>query len=73
MDMMNLWGRTRSVVSIGYGNTTLEDLLAEVAATQGKTVKPDPEPEKGFFYRSDHLEFMKRGVPALTQAVGRTV
>jgi Zn-dependent M28 family amino/carboxypeptidase len=66
MDMMNLWGRTRSVVSIGYGNTTLEDLLAEAAATQGKTVKPDPEPEKGFFYRSDHLEFMKRGVPALT-------
>ena len=66
MDMMNLWGRTRSVVSIGYGNTTLEDLLAEVAATQGRTVKPDPEPEKGFFYRSDHLEFMKRGVPALT-------
>jgi Zn-dependent M28 family amino/carboxypeptidase len=66
MDMMNLWGRTKSVVSIGYGSTTLEDLLAEVAATQGKTVKPDPEPEKGFFYRSDHLEFMKRGVPALT-------
>ncbi len=66
MDMMNLWGRTRSVVSIGYGNTTLEDLLAEVAAAQGKTVRPDPEPEKGFFYRSDHLEFMKRGVPALT-------
>ncbi|MBV9926401.1 MAG: M28 family peptidase [Acidobacteria bacterium] len=66
MDMMNLWGRTKSVVSIGYGNTTLEDLLAEVAATQGKTVRPDPEPEKGFFYRSDHLEFMKRGVPALT-------
>jgi Zn-dependent M28 family amino/carboxypeptidase len=66
MDMMNLWGRTRSVVSIGYGNTTLEDLLAEVAAAQGKVVKPDPEPEKGFFYRSDHLEFVKRGVPALT-------
>ena len=66
MDMMNLWGRTKSVVSIGYGNTTLEDLLAEAAAAQGKTVKPDPEPEKGFFYRSDHLEFVKRGVPALT-------
>jgi Zn-dependent M28 family amino/carboxypeptidase len=66
MDMMNLWGRTKSVVSIGYGNTTLEDLLAEVAAAQGKVVKPDPEPEKGFFYRSDHLEFVKRGVPALT-------
>ncbi len=66
MDMMNLWGRTRSVVSIGYGNTTLEDLLVEVAAAQGRTVKPDPEPEKGFFYRSDHLEFVKRGVPALT-------
>ncbi|HYE65286.1 MAG TPA: M20/M25/M40 family metallo-hydrolase [Pyrinomonadaceae bacterium] len=66
MDMMNMWGRAKSIVSIGYGNTTLEDLLAELAAAQGRTVKPDPEPEKGFFYRSDHFEFVKRGVPALT-------
>jgi Zn-dependent M28 family amino/carboxypeptidase len=66
MDIMNQWGRTRAIVSVGYGNTTLEDLLVEMAATQGRTVKPDPEPEKGYFYRSDHFELAKQGVPALT-------
>lgn len=66
MDIMNQWGRTRAIVSVGYGNTTLEDMLVEQAATQGRTVKPDPEPEKGYFYRSDHFELAKQGVPALT-------
>lgn len=66
MDIMNQWGRTRAIVSVGYGNTTLEDLLKEMAARQGRTVKPDPEPEKGYFYRSDHFELAKQGVPALT-------
>jgi Zn-dependent M28 family amino/carboxypeptidase len=37
-----------------------------MAATQGRTVKPDPEPEKGYFYRSDHFELARQGVPALT-------
>ncbi len=66
MDIMNQWGRTSAIVSIGYGTSTLEDLLREMAATQGRTVKPDPEPEKGYFYRSDHFELAKQGVPALT-------
>ena len=66
MDIMNQWGRTRAIVSIGYGTSTLEDLLLEMAAKQGRTVKPDPEPEKGYFYRSDHFELAKQGVPALT-------
>ncbi|HEX8145525.1 MAG TPA: M28 family metallopeptidase [Pyrinomonadaceae bacterium] len=66
MDIMNQWGRTRAIVSVGYGQTTLEDLLVEMAATQGRTVKPDPEPEKGYFYRSDHFELAREGVPALT-------
>lgn len=66
MDIMNQWGRTRAIVSIGYGSSTLEDLLIEQAATQGRAVKPDPEPEKGYFYRSDHFELAKQGVPALT-------
>ncbi|MBA3806614.1 MAG: M28 family peptidase, partial [Acidobacteria bacterium] len=66
MDIMNQWGRTRAIASIGYGTSTLEDLLREMAATQGRTVKPDPEPEKGYFYRSDHFELAKQGVPALT-------
>jgi Zn-dependent M28 family amino/carboxypeptidase len=65
MDVINLWGRTKDVVSVGLGNTTLDDLLAESAAGQGRVVAPDPEPEKGTFYRSDHFEFAKQGVPAL--------
>jgi Zn-dependent M28 family amino/carboxypeptidase len=65
MDALNPWGRTRDLTVVGMGNTTLEDLLAEEAGRQGRTPVPDPEPEKGFFYRSDHFEFAKRGVPAL--------
>jgi len=70
LDVINLWGRTRDVVSVGQGNTTLDDLLAEVAASQGRTVGPDAEPEKGLFYRSDHFEFAKEGVPALNMKGG---
>ena len=66
MDIPNPWGRTRSIVSVGYGQTTLEDVLAREAARQGRTVRPDPEPEKGYFYRSDHFELARNGVPALT-------
>ncbi|MFO0951407.1 MAG: M28 family metallopeptidase [Isosphaeraceae bacterium] len=65
MDVINLWGRTRDVTSVGMGMTTLDDLLVEAAAARGRVVKPDPEPEKGFYYRSDHFEFAKEGVPAL--------
>ncbi len=65
MDGVNPWGRTRDVVVVGYGNTTLDDVLAESAAGQGRRIAPDPEPEKGFYYRSDHFEFAKQGVPAL--------
>ena len=65
MDGMNPWGRTRDVVSVGLGHSTLDDTLAKVAAAHGRVVVPDPEPEKGLFFRSDHFEFVKRGVPAL--------
>ncbi len=65
MDVINLWGRTHDVVSVGLGNTTLDDVLTECAAAQGREVGPDAEPEKGMFYRSDHFEFAKQGVPAL--------
>jgi Zn-dependent M28 family amino/carboxypeptidase len=65
MDGLNQWGRTKDVVIVGYGNSTLDDTLVEAASAQGRVVKPDAEPEKGFFYRSDHFEFAKQGVPAL--------
>jgi Zn-dependent M28 family amino/carboxypeptidase len=66
MDAMNPWGRTRSIVSLGYGQTSLEDMLVRHAAAQSRTVVPDPEPEKGYFYRADHLELARGGVPALS-------
>jgi Zn-dependent M28 family amino/carboxypeptidase len=76
IDGMFLWGRTRDVTAIGLGNSTLDDVLQEAVRTQGRVVRPDPEPEKGFFYRSDHFEFAKQGVPALyvdtgTEFVGK--
>jgi len=65
MDGVNQWGRTKDIVVVGLGNSTLDDVLAEAARMQGRTLQPDAEPEKGFYYRSDHFEFAKLGVPAL--------
>jgi len=71
LDVINLWGRTSDLISIGMGQSTLDDLLVEVARTRGRTVGPDAEPEKGYYYRSDHFEFAKQGVPALDPKSGR--
>ena len=65
MDGVNQWGKTKDITVIGLGNSNLDEVLTEVAKTQGRTLRPDAEPEKGFFYRSDHFEFAKQGVPAL--------
>lgn len=65
MDSLNQWGRTKDITVIGLGNSTLDDVLTEAAKTQDRVLRPDAEPEKGFFYRSDHFEFAKQGVPAL--------
>jgi Zn-dependent M28 family amino/carboxypeptidase len=65
MDGLNPWGRTRDVVSIGLGQTTLDPILEQEAARQSRVVRPDPEPGKGSFYRSDHFQFARRGVPVL--------
>ena len=64
LDVINLWGPTTDIISIGMGQTTLDDLLVEVTARHDRTVAPDADPEKGYYYRSDHFEFAKRGVPA---------
>jgi Zn-dependent M28 family amino/carboxypeptidase len=65
MDILNVHGRTSDIVVTGLGQSELDDYAREIAATQGRTVVPDPTPEKGFFYRSDHLPFAKQGVPGL--------
>ncbi len=50
---------------IGLGNSTLDDTATDVLKAHGRTVVGDPDPGKGGFYRSDHFEFAKQGVPAL--------
>ena len=65
MDGLNPWGATRDIEVVGYGQTTLEDELEKAAAAQGRIIRPDSEPQKGRFYRSDHFEFAKVGVPGL--------
>jgi Zn-dependent M28 family amino/carboxypeptidase len=65
IDGVNVWGRTRDIGIIGQGQNTLEDLLARLARAQGRTLRPEAEPEKGYYYRSDHFEFARKGVPAL--------
>jgi len=65
MDGANVLGRTKDVELVGLGQSTLDDVLESVAAAQGRVVKPDTEPEKGYYYRSDHFNFAKVGVPAL--------
>ena len=58
-------GLTNDMVVVGYGASELEDLLEEELSKEGRYVNPDPNPEKGYFYRSDHISFAKRGVPML--------
>ena len=65
MDGLNQWGPTRDFTVVGLGNSTLDDVLRQAAAEKKRVLRPDPEPEKGFYYRSDHFNFAKVGVPAL--------
>jgi Zn-dependent M28 family amino/carboxypeptidase len=61
----NVYGRTRDVTLVGYGASDLDDYVRDVAGEQGRVVHGDSAPEKGFYYRSDHFNFARRGVPAL--------
>jgi len=70
MDGLNMWGKTKDMVLIGLGNSTLDDVTTDVLKEHGRTVIGDSEPEKGHFYRSDHFEFAKQGVPALDPEEG---
>lgn len=58
-------GRTKDMVVVGYGASELEDRLKALLAATGREIKPDPRPEAGSFYRSDHISFAKKGVPML--------
>ena len=57
------WGRTKDFSIVGLGNSTLDDLTAEAVQRQGRVLTGDTAPEMGFYFRSDHYEFAKAGVP----------
>jgi Zn-dependent M28 family amino/carboxypeptidase len=66
MDGGNVGGPTRDVSIAGDGKVTLQRDLAAAAARQGRRFSPDPQPQAGSFFRSDHFPFAKRGVPAIS-------
>jgi Zn-dependent M28 family amino/carboxypeptidase len=70
MDAMNIYGPMKDITVIGFGNSELDDYLADAARTQGRVVRPDPQPEQGFFFRSDHFSLARRGVPVLYTGTG---
>jgi Zn-dependent M28 family amino/carboxypeptidase len=65
MDAMTLAGPMRDVVVVGYGSSELEEILAVAAEAQDRYIEPEPTPEAGFYYRSDHFNFARAGIPAL--------
>jgi len=65
LDGMNVYGKTKDIVLIGYGRNTVSDMIVDVAEQRNRTVKPDPHPDRGYFYRSDHFPLAKKGIPAI--------
>jgi Zn-dependent M28 family amino/carboxypeptidase len=70
MDALNIYGPMKDITIVGYGKSELDDYVKEVAAEQSRTVKPNPTPERGSFYRSDHFSFAKQGIPSLYTGSG---
>jgi Zn-dependent M28 family amino/carboxypeptidase len=65
VDGLNVHGRTRDLTIVGLGLSDLDESLRRAAAAQGRRLEPDPTPEKGSFFRSDHFPFARRGVPSV--------
>ena len=70
IDELNVTGRTTDITLVGLGASDLDDYAKAAAAEQGRIVHGDAEPEKGYYYRSDHFNFAKMGVPALNPDEG---
>ncbi|MEY4090254.1 MAG: Periplasmic oligopeptide-binding protein precursor, partial [Verrucomicrobiota bacterium] len=71
MDGANQFGPTRDIEIVGLGSTTMEDVATELARAQGRTVRAESNPERGTYFRSDHFEFAKVGVPGFYAKAGR--
>ena len=65
LDVIPLWGANNDVTITGFGHSTLDDMVTRLAEKYDRYVMADPEAFNGMFYRSDHLPFMRKGVPAM--------
>lgn len=65
MDGITTFGPMKDLTVVGYGQSELEDIASKIADQQGRYIIPDPDPGKGYFFRSDHFQFAKVGIPAL--------
>ena len=63
--MGNTYGKTKDLIVVGKGNSNLDQVLEFAAKQDRKYLVPNPSPEKGFYYRSDHFPFAKNGIPSL--------
>lgn len=70
IDALQAIGPTEDIIVVGYGASELEDLLAREAGDRGRFLRPEPRPETGGYYRSDHFNFARLGVPALYLKTG---
>lgn len=70
MDMMGLAGKTKDIVIYGFGQSELEDYAAVSAKKQGRVTVKDPKPSTGLYYRSDHFNLAKMGIPSLFTGSG---
>lgn len=61
----DIWGKTHDVTFVGLGKSSIDQIVEAIAAEQGRVVKPDQFPDRGYFYRSDQFSFAKIGVPAM--------
>ncbi len=70
VDALPIIGRAHDMTVIGKGQSQLEDMLADVLKRQGRVISPETTPENGFYFRSDHFNFARAGVPAMLASSG---
>ncbi len=70
MDALNIFGKTKDMTIVGFGNSRLDNYAVTVLKKYGRYASPDPAPEKGGYFRSDHFSFAKAGVPSLDLSEG---
>ncbi|MFY0255841.1 M28 family metallopeptidase [Chitinophaga sp. 30R24] len=73
LDVLNTFGRTKDITIIGYGQSTLDEYAQRAAAKQRRVTVKEANPEGGWFFRSDHFNFAKKGIPGLYIGPGTNV